>query len=140
MAEAMTLFDKALSNFNAARILRDFMGDDEEQLNIIAYHLQQSLEFSIKYSLEMNGIEYPKTHSIEQLVRIAEKNSVDLNLGEYIEEHCEMFSSWEEKSRYILGYLVEIKKIDRAIKEVDDYLKGFGSLKSNDGNGNEMLI
>ena len=125
MAEARTLYDKALSNYNSARILREFMGDDDEQLNIIAYHLQQALELSIKYTLEQNGIEYPKTHSIEQLVRIADQNKVSLNLTEYLEDHCEMFSQWEEKSRYVLGYLVELKKIDRAIKEMDAYFLSF---------------
>ena len=123
MAEARTLFDKALSNFNTARITRKFMGDDEEQLNIIAFHLQQALELSMKYLLEMDGVEYPKTHSIEQLIRIAKSKCSDLHLTEYIEDHCEMFSTWEEKSRYILGYLVEAEKVDRAIAEVDIYLR-----------------
>ena len=57
MAEARTLYDKALSNYNSARILREFMGDDDEQLNIIAYHLQQALELSIKYTLELKKID-----------------------------------------------------------------------------------
>lgn len=34
-----------------------------------------------------------------------------------------MFSQWESKSRDILGYLIEEKKIDAAIKAVDEYLK-----------------
>ena len=121
MPEARTLFDKALSNFNTARILRDHMGNDEEQLNMIAYHLQQALELSMKYTLEMNGLEYPKTHDLETLIRLAEQVDVDLRLTEYIEDHCEMFSQWEAKSRYILGYLVEVKKIDRALRELDRY-------------------
>jgi len=125
MAEAATLFDKALSNFNTARILRRFMGDDEEQLNIIAFHLQQALEFSIRYMLEMEGTEYPKTHNIEQLIRIGIKAGADLRLPEYITDHSEMFSVWEERSRYILGYLAEAEKIDRALKEVDAFLQSF---------------
>ena len=125
MAEAKTLFDKALSNFNTARILRNFMGEDEEQLNIISYHIQQALELSIKYTLEQNAVEYPKTHNIEQLVMLAEKEGVDLMLSEYIEDHCEMFSSWEGKSRYVLGYLVDVKKIDRALLELDQYFLSY---------------
>lgn len=121
MAETNTYFDKAISNFNNARIVRQYMSGDESQLNIIAYHLQQSLEFCFKYLLEINGVEYPKTHDIEQLALIAKSNNVDLKLTEYIEEHCEMFSQWEAKARYILGYTVEAKKVDRAILELDHY-------------------
>jgi len=122
MPKSKTLFDKAVSNYNTARILRENMNDDEEQLNIIAYHLQQALEFSIKYILEINGVEYPKTHSIDQLIAIASGTKVDLFLTDYIEDHSEMFSQWEEKSRYIIGYLVEKKKIDKALPAVNEYL------------------
>lgn len=59
--------------------------------------------------LEQNGVEYPKTHDIEQLIFVAKNNKIDLYLGEYIEEHSEMFSQWESKSRDILGYLIEEK-------------------------------
>ena len=118
----ITLFDKAVTNFNSAVLLRKSIDTDESQLNIIAFHLQQSLEFALKYQFEMNGIEYPKVHTIEQLIRFGKDNDVDLRLTEYIEEHAEMFSQWEAKSRYILGYLIEQKKIDKAIEEIKLYL------------------
>jgi len=123
MGIEMSLYDKALSNYNSARILRQNLGSDENQLNIIAYLLQQSVELSIKYTLEINGLEYPKTHEIDQLIRLAKEKQVDLFLNEYIEEHSEMFSQWESKSRYVLGYLVELEKIDRAIAGIEEYFK-----------------
>lgn len=124
MSDSKTLYDKALSNFNSANILLAHMGDDEEQLNIIAYHLQQTLELLIKDILESNGIEYPKTHDVEQLIAIANENNVDLKLNEYLKDHSEMFSQWESKSRYILGYLVEKKKIEQAVDALTEYIKG----------------
>ncbi len=127
MSKAKTLYDKALSNYNSALILRKYMGDDEEQLNLVAFHLQQALELSIKQTLEENGVECPKTHNIEQLTALAEREKVDLKLGEYITEHAEMFSQWESKSRYVTGYLVEAKKIDRAITEIEKYFKNYES-------------
>jgi len=115
----ITLYDKALSNYNSACILMNNPTTDENQLNIIAYLIQQSLEFCIKYFLEQDGVEYPKTHNIEQLIRIGEEHGVDMHLTDYVEDHSEMFSQWESKSRYILGYLVEAKKIDRALTELE---------------------
>lgn len=92
MSDSPTLFDKAVTNFNSANILRKYAEADESQLNIIAYHLQQSVEFAIKYLLEMDGIIYPKTHDIDQLVLIANENNVDLKLPESLIDKAEMLT------------------------------------------------
>lgn len=124
MKKFETLFDKAIQNFNVAKIIYSTTAtDDEAYLNYVGYHLQQSVELTIKYILEMNGIEYPKSHDIEQLIRLANRNNVNLFLTEYIEEHSEMFSSWEAKTRYILNYRLEEKKINKAIDALEKYLK-----------------
>jgi HEPN domain-containing protein len=122
MANAQTLYDKAAANLSSARILFDYAGSDEEQLNIIGFHLQQAMELVLKYLLEQNGIEYPKTHDIDQLVRIGNEAQVDFRLPEYLEDHAEMLSQWEAKSRYVLGYAIEARKVERALQVVDDYL------------------
>ena len=124
MSESNSLFDKGMSNFVAAKIMRGSPSLDDEILNIVGYHLEQSLEMVLKYILEINAVEYPKTHNIDQLIKIGHENSVNMYLTEYIEEHSEMFSLWEEKTRYVLGYLVERNKIDRAINELDIYYEG----------------
>lgn len=122
MASANTLYDKAAANYKSARLLLQYAAGDEEQLNFAGYHLQQAVELTMKYLLEQDGVEYPKTHDIEQLIRIASEKGIDLHLNEYIEDHAEMFSTWEAKARYILGYAIESKKLERALKEVDKYL------------------
>lgn len=123
MNNSQTLFDKAVTNFNSANILRKYAETDESQLNIIAYHLQQSVEFAIKYLLEMNGVIYPKTHDIDQLILIANENNVNLQLPESLIDKAEMLTLWEQKSRYVLGYKIDLKKIDGIIPKIDAYLK-----------------
>jgi len=128
MENEITLYDKALSNFKSACILRNNLNDDENHVNIIAYLLQQSLELALKYQLEQNAVEYPKTHDIDQLVRIGRRNHVNFHLTEYLEDHTEMFSQWESKSRYILGFLVEINRIDKAISGLAEYYRVLAKL------------
>lgn len=123
MASANTMFEKAVANYETARILHLHAAQDEDQLNSIGFHLQQSLEMALKYLLEQNGIEYPRTHDIDQLILLGKDAEIELWLTDYIEDHAEMFSQWESKSRYVLGYAIEPKKIDRALKEVKAYLK-----------------
>lgn len=117
-----TLLDKAWSNYNICEILLEQMSDDDEFLNIVGYHLQQSVELAIKFVLERNGIEYPKVHDIGQLIRLAENNQVCLGKIDYIDDHADMFSTWEAKTRYVLNDLVDYKRIQKAMPEVQSFL------------------
>lgn len=122
MSDTKNLFDKALTNFDCAKIIRKSINDDdEEMINLVGYHLQQALELSLKYTLEMNGVEYPTTHRIEDLIKIAKNNNVDLHINDYIKEHDALLTSWESNTRYIIGYLIELEKIDKAIPQLESY-------------------
>lgn len=118
-----TLLEKAIQNYHVARMIFAAMGNDDVYLNYVGYHLQQAVELSLKYQLEMSGILYPKTHDVDQLIRIGNENRADLITSEYIDDHAEMFSQWEAKTRYILNYRLEYKKVERATKEVGEYLQ-----------------
>ena len=116
-----TLLDKAVKNYNVAcKIWQEF--DDEEYLNFVGYYLQQTVELALKYQLEKNGIEYSKVYDIDQLIRIAHENETNLILTEYIEDHSEMFTLWEAKTRYVLNYRLEKSKTERALAGVGDFL------------------
>ena len=118
-----TLFDKAKQNLKVAESIYSTIAiNDEAYLNYVGYHIQQALELSIKYMLEMNGVNYPKTHDIDQLIRLANINNVELYLNEYIDDHSEMFSLWEARVRYILNYRLEKRKIERSLTETKSYL------------------
>lgn len=118
-----TLFDKAKQNLKVAESIYSTIAiNDEAYLNYVGYHIQQALELSIKYMLEMNGVNYPKTHDIDQLIRLANINNVELYLNEYIDDHSEMFSLWEARARYILNYRLEKRKIERSLTETKSYL------------------
>lgn len=122
MEKTKSLLDKALTNFDCAELIRNsIQNEDEEMINLVGYHLQQAVELSIKYTLEMNGIEYPNVHRIEDLIKLAKATNVDLHINEYIKEHDALLSSWEANTRYIIGYLVELEKIDKAIPELKKY-------------------
>ncbi len=50
-----------------------------------------------------------------------------------------MFSQWEAKSRYVLGYAIEARKIERALTELDDYLALIAKKEAPDGEDSEAL-
>ena len=58
MKENETLLDKANQNLNIANTLYEtYRYDDEAYLNYVGYHLQQSVELSLKFCLEINGVD-----------------------------------------------------------------------------------
>ena len=122
MAKAATLFDKAAANWRLASYILSGLQDDEEQLNFAGYHLQQAFELALKFLLEQNGVEYPKTHDVERLISLGGEEGVDLMLDDYLDDHAEMLSSWESRSRYVIGYIVEERKLRRALSAIDAYL------------------
>lgn len=132
MSGAANLFDKAASNLRSAQLIFDHRGEDDEQLNMVGYHLQQAVELALKYLLEQDGIEYPKTHDVDQLIRMGREAAVELHLSEYVEDHAEMFSQWEARSRYVVECAIEARKAERALWEVDDYLAAVAA-KLNEG-------
>ena len=128
-----TLMDKAVHNYNVAIMIYNSMEGDESYLNYVGYHLQQSLELAMKYLLENNGIQYPKTHDIDQLIRIARKNNIKFFLSEYIDDHSEMFTLWESRTRYVLNYQLELSKVEKAMKAVGEYLKSVQDMMESEG-------
>jgi len=118
---AETLYDKALANLKTAKIVFHTAPNDEEQLNIVGYHIQQSIELAIKYVFAVNGVGNLKTHDLDQLIIHAKNNHIDLYLPAYLIEHSEMISNWEIKTRYVLGYQLEATKINQALEATEEY-------------------
>lgn len=124
---ANSYYEKALANFRTAKILFAAASGDEEQLNAIGYHLQQSLELAIKHILATNGAPVQKTHDIDQLIAFANSNNIELYLTPYLKDKSDIITLWETKTRYVMGFFVEVSRIQNTIEEMDKY---FGVLST----------
>lgn len=125
-----TLLDKAKQNYEVANtVFHSLAGGDEAYLNFVGYHLQQAVEIAIKYELTRNAVPYHKTHDITQLIQLANNNGIDLKLPEYIDDHSEMFTLWESRTRYIVNYRLEKRKIEKALNEVQIMLEKYDELE-----------
>jgi len=90
------LYKKAKTDLKVAKnILEDFEnGDDELDLEVVMFHLQQSTEKLLKSLLALNSLHFTKTHDIEQLINCTKSNSIKIpdniekliNLSDYAVE------------------------------------------------------
>ncbi len=126
---ANTYYEKALSNLKTAKILFKMASNDEEQLNIIGYHIQQSIELAIKHIFSLHGISFQKTHDLDQLIVMAENNNIDLHLPEYLKDKADVISLWKTKTRYTIGFKVELRRIEKALLELEGYFQTLCSIE-----------
>lgn len=106
-----TLLEGAKANYLAAEHLLTIKLDDENMINIIGYHLQQALELGIKHMLEINGIKYPKTHDITDLISLVPEEFQ--NIFSDVEVYSEVITMWESKTRYVKNFLLACKSIEK---------------------------
>lgn len=116
------LFRSARMDYETAKIIWEKPYNDEMILNNAAYHLQQTVEKILKGALECVGVTVPNTHKISKLVRMISDNGANLTVTDWIDDHSEMLSEWEAETRYDMDFLVEKRKLDAAIKEIQIFL------------------
>ncbi len=123
-----TYLDKAVQNYNAAASLYSSLAcSDEMYLGIVGYHLQQSAELAMKYILDENGVDYPKTHDLNQLMIMADRNGVDLHITDYIYQNAALLTNWETNTRYVLNYMLEANRVKDALNGVKEYIQNIAA-------------
>ena len=116
------LFRSAWMDFQTAQMIWERPYNDETILNNAAYHLQQAVEKVIKGALECAGITVPNTHKITKLIQMVSNHGANLVITEWLDDHSEMLSEWEAESRCNMDFLVEKRKLERAIQEIQVFL------------------
>jgi HEPN domain-containing protein len=72
---AGVLLERAQSDLRAAdKLAEDAAMDDD----VVGFHAQQAVEKSLKVALVVGGIDFPKTHDLDFLVSLAERNEISM--------------------------------------------------------------
>lgn len=78
---------------------------DDAGLSWCCFMLHQSLEFTLKYMFECEGVKYPWGHDIRVLIHELRDRGVNLKIFDFIEMKAETYNSWEAESRYKDSFL-----------------------------------
>lgn len=123
------LFRSARLDYETAKKLWETTWDDEMILNNAAYHLQQAVEKVLKGAVECVGVTVPNTHKITKLLSMIRDNGANLVITDWIDDHSEMLSEWEAEARYNMDFIVEKRKLDRAMEEIGIFFRQNGIQK-----------
>ncbi len=115
-------FKRAYHKYDYAVRTMQFFKDDEEYIYDIAYNLQQCVEMVLKAFLDFQGVTVPKTHSIPDLIMMAQSNTSLIIITDWLNLHSYELRVWEEDTRYNFNFKVQIEKIKEAIREIKIFL------------------
>lgn len=119
-----TLMDIATSNFRQALNAYQHDTGDERGLNLVGYLLQQATELCIKHCMEINGMRYPHTHIIEDLLDEC-TGIVKYDMEFY--SFAPAISKWEAKSRYIKNYRLALMQVQSGFRFIKKFLLDNGA-------------
>ena len=71
----------------------------------------------------------PNTHKITKLLSMITDNGGGLVITDWIDDHSEMLSEWEAETRYNMDFMVERRKLDRAMEEIGLFFRQNGIQK-----------
>lgn len=120
MSGEETLLDIAKRNLVTAKTMMQFAESDDGYLNVVGYHVEQSIELALKHYLETHGIKYPRSHDISQLTEYISDDQMEP--FEAIEDYAANITSMEAKTRYIKNFRLSHRIVSKSLKLAEDLI------------------
>ena len=90
------------------------IGADDAFLDDCCYNLQQSIEFALKYIVEMNGENYIENHDVRAQLNKLKSLGVELPFFESVRRLAQTVNGWEAESRYNDDFTALIEDVEDA--------------------------
>lgn len=97
---------------------------DDAYIDDCCYNLQQSIEYCLKYIVELNGSNYVENHDIRAQLNKLKELKAKFPFEEAIRKNASIINSWETESRYNDDFTALIEDIDEIMsltKDIIDY-------------------
>lgn len=104
------------------------LSNDDAYVDDCCYNLQQTIEYCLKYIVEMNGENYVENHDVR--AQLNKLNSLDVKLpfSDGIRKMASTINSWETESRYNDDFTALKEDIDDAKKLANEMVEYCDSL------------
>lgn len=97
---------------------------DDAYLDDCCYNLQQCIEYTLKYIVEMNGENYIETHDVRAQLNKLKNINVKLPFEDKIRKLAAVLNSWEAESRYndnFIAVIEDVNEIKELAKDIINY-------------------
>ena len=113
----ISLYSRAISDYKAGKILINHIEIDDNIVDIVGYHLQQSVEKLLKFQIELNGEDFPFTHEIGVLADLVE------DVPEWIVNYSETLTKYGVRTRYSSLRIASKKLILQLYNYLEEYIE-----------------
>ena len=90
------------------------ISEDDAYLDDCCYNLQQSIEFALKYIVEMSGENYAENHDVRAQLNKLKNLGVEVPFRNEVRALASTLNSWEAESRYNDDFMAVIEDVDDA--------------------------
>ena len=94
---------------------------DDAYLDACCNDLQQAIEFTLKYCVELTGQPYVENHDIRAQLNLLDNAKANIPCKDKLRHLAPMLLEWEASSRYNDNFVALIEDIDEA-REIADAL------------------
>ncbi len=105
LSRAKVAFENAEHNYDKISI-------DDCYLDACCYNLEQSIEFSLKFLVEMTGFEYAENHDIRANLNILNRTDYHVSYEKELRNFASTLYSWEVESRYKDSFVAVIEDVE----------------------------
>lgn len=116
LSRAEVALENAEHNFGRIQI-------DDCYLDACCYNLQQSIEFSLKFIVEMKGESYAENHDIRANINILNRVEYHVSYEKELRNMASTLYSWETESRYRDSFVAVIEDVKDAFVYAKALLK-----------------
>lgn len=85
---------------------------DDAYIDDCCYNLQQTIEYCLKYIVELNGENYVENHDVRAQLNKLKNINVTLPFDDQVRKLATTINSWEVESRYNDDFVALIEDID----------------------------
>lgn len=96
---------------------------DDAYLDNCCYNIQQAIELTLKFIVEIYGGKYAENHDIRAQLNKLSKLSVHVPMENELRNMAVTLNSWEAESRYMDSFTAILADLDDAIKIADELIK-----------------
>lgn len=122
------LLKKSENNIAIAKYTWRSASLDDSFISNTCYHLQQALELALKHLLELNAIEYPRTHNIRVLLDLCHSINLPFEIPCCVENKAPTYTNWEASSRYNDNFMASKTDVEELFNVLPDFVKNIGKL------------
>ena len=131
-----TLLGMAKNNLTVAKEMYKLYPNDNGIVNLVAYHLQQAIELTLKHFFETHGIKYDRTHDISDLCSKIPDDYYELFRN--IDIYASKITQMESKTRYLKSYSVATREVDLGFNLASDIIAKISKLEVEEDIKNQL--